>query len=424
MTSRRRKETDGRSTLEERLGPDVIKRLEGMAGEFVRFERGQFGFFIDPARYAVKQRQVGPLGRGRRRKVVAGVDKDGNVITAWIGVDGKGKGTKTGTGETVNIPDGYADGAATGPGGRAKGKGGNGSGGGGGGGGGEDGEGGEGDGADGAGGNGTGTAGGKGPGGNGGAGTRAPGEQKSAIEMARDAASKSGGGAAGASGVGGSKGVDLSVPALPKLPAVNLDAKDNEARGRQKKPLHWAKVPNNLLAGTVWTQLDDRRIVLNEENIDDLFGVDSKPAFAIAAEEVKPEVLPHKRKHNINILLANLKMTPDNIKDIIRVPTYKNLEVNTLQAVLLVCPNAEEEQLLIANENIRDQVDKTDAFMMGLADLRGRSRVSYSQHGYLLYDSDRGHELNKAAAYVGGNSCVRQLFELGNWSWRCARFQD
>jgi hypothetical protein len=89
------KEFDTRARLEDRLGPDVLARLQSMAHEFVRFERGQFGFYIDPARYAVKQRQVGPLGRGRRRKVVAGVDKDGNIITAWIGVDSKAKGART-----------------------------------------------------------------------------------------------------------------------------------------------------------------------------------------------------------------------------------------------------------------------------------------------------------------------------------------
>ncbi|KAI0559770.1 glycine-rich cell wall structural protein [Gracilaria domingensis] len=83
----------------------------------VRFERGQFGFYIDPARYAVKQRQVGPLGRGRRRKVVAGVDKDGNIITAWIGVDSRAKGARTQGGEMVTIPDEYAEGALGGGGG-------------------------------------------------------------------------------------------------------------------------------------------------------------------------------------------------------------------------------------------------------------------------------------------------------------------
>jgi hypothetical protein len=197
---------------------------------------------------------------------------------------------------------------------------------------------------------------------------------KAAAEK-REAAGVSGPGAPGAPGAGGGVGgpgaVDFSVPALPKPPAANLGAKENEARGRKKKPLHWAKVPNNLLDGTVWVQLDDKRIPVDEDNVDELFGVDVTPEFAMAAEVAKPEVLPLKRKHNINILLANLKMSPDKIKDIVRVPTYKEMEVGTLQAVLIVCPTAEEEQLLIQNENIRDQVDKTDAFMMTLAELKG-----------------------------------------------------
>jgi diaphanous 1 len=105
--------------------------------------------------------------------------------------------------------------------------------------------------------------------------------------------------------------------------------------------------------------------------VDALFGVDVVPEFQIAQEEVKPEVLPHKRKHNINILLANLKMSSSNIKDVVRVPTYKELDAQTLQGLLLVCPTPEEEQLLVQNFNIKDQVDRTDAYMMELAELKG-----------------------------------------------------
>lgn len=393
MARRGRKEEKFVS-LEERLGPDVLKRLEQMAGEFVRFERGQFGFYIDPARYAVKQRQVGPLGRGRRRKVVAGVDKDGNIITAWIGVDSKAKGTKTEAGETVNIPDGYGDGVPQGgKGGKGKGKGkGSGSGSGSGSG---DGDG-EGQGS-GSGSGGNGSEGGNKDGeGEGGVGLKPDGagdkegkkedqakseKTKSAAEVAKEAAEKrlaaASGGAAGTGDKPSAPGANENTPEAPgappapKPPVDVLQAKENEARGRKKKPLHWAKVPKNLLNGTVWLNLEDGAIKLDEEEIDDLFGIEVAAQFAVEAEEAKPEVLPHKRKHNVNILLANLKMTPDEIKDVIRVPTYKDLDSASLQALLLVCPTAEEEQLLVQNNNIKDQVDRTDAFMMELAELSG-----------------------------------------------------
>lgn len=378
-------------SLEDRLGSDVLKRLEQMAGEFVRFERGQFGFYIDPARYAVKQRQVGPLGRGRRRKVVAGVDKDGNVITAWIGVDAKAKGTKTEAGETVNIPDGYGDGApggggggggGGGSGGKGKGKGGGGSGTGGGTGEGDgegDGEGSGGGGGDGSGG-GDGTGEGKGKGDGGGGLAKKDDQKKSAAEIAKEAtekrnaknpdASKAPGAAADAPAVD-AEGKPAAPPA-PKPPTADpMQAKENEARGRKKKPFHWAKVPKNLLKETIWLTLQDGQIKLDTEEIDDLFGIEVAAAFSVEAEEVKPEVLPHKRKHNVNILLANLKMSPDEIKDVIRIPTYKELESANLQALLVVCPTAEEEQLLVQNANMKDQVDKTDRFMMELAEVPG-----------------------------------------------------
>lgn len=127
----------------------------------------------------------------------------------------------------------------------------------------------------------------------------------------------------------------------------------------------------NLVKTSMWPTLDEGNVRLDEEEIDDLFGVDVVERFQIAAQEVRPEVLPHKRKHNVNILLANLKMSADDIKDVVRAPTYKQMEPGTLQALLLVCPTQEEEMLLVQNANIRNEVDRTDAFMMDLADLKG-----------------------------------------------------
>lgn len=175
-------------------------------------------------------------------------------------------------------------------------------------------------------------------------------------------------------GIGGPGVVPLApdgAPMPPKAPTGTVEGKDNTARGRKKKPLHWAKVPMNLVNNSFWPTVDEKNVRIDEEEIDDLFGVDVIERFALAAAEAKPEVLPHKRKHNVNILLANLKMSAEDIKDVVRVPTYKELEAGTLQALLLVCPTQEEELLLGQNENIRSQVDRTDEFMFDLADLKG-----------------------------------------------------
>jgi len=273
----------------------------------------------------------------------------------------------------VTIPEAYAEGAlgGGGPGGGPGGGGGYGPGGGGGPGGGY----GDGTGGDGYGpGEGGGPGGGFGPGGGGagrgpGAGGNGPGA-KGAAAAAAAARKKQEANADPLKAGGGAAGLD-GAPAAPKAPVGTVAGKDNAARGRQKKPLHWQKVPMNLIAASFWTSLDDKSVPLDEEDIDSLFGVDVVERFQIQAAEVRPEVLPHKRKHNINILLANLKMSADTIKDMVRVPTYKEADPGNLQALLLVCPTPEEEQLLNQNANMKDEVDKTDAFMMELAQLPG-----------------------------------------------------
>lgn len=306
----------------------------------------------------MKQRQVGPLGRGRRRKVVAGVDKDGNIITAWVGVDSKSKGSRNKDGEMVTIPEAYAEGAlGGGHGGYGYGRGGAGPG-------------------DGSAGPGYGPGAGGGPGGGGdgsGGGGMGPGGSMGGAAAAAAAARRN---QETSKVVGGPGAITPGeapdgTPSAPKAPVGQVAGKDNTARGRQKKPLHWAKVPMNLVSNSFWPTLDESKVRIEEQEIDDLFGVDVVERFQIAAQEVRPEVLPHKRKHNVNILLANLKMSAEDIKDVVRRPTYKELEPSTLQALLLVCPTQEEEMLLAQNANIRGEVDRTDAFMMDLADLKG-----------------------------------------------------
>uniref|UniRef100_A0A7S1EPU7 FH2 domain-containing protein n=1 Tax=Timspurckia oligopyrenoides TaxID=708627 RepID=A0A7S1EPU7_9RHOD len=420
LTRRRDRQRGPRLTLEERLGPEVIKRLEAMAHEFVRFERGKFGFYIDPARYAVKQRQVGPLGKGRRRKVVAGVDKDGNVITAWVGV--QGTQTKADKGETVTIPKAYEDGAGGdggdddgeggGGGGRRRGRGGKGRGGGRG-----DGSG-SGSGSSGSGsGSGEGGGGGHGKGkggGGGGAGDKKDGEKKKkdkkdppppsdAAAVSSDPAKPSGFGP-----LAGGGGGDAATGPAP-------DALSNEQRGRKKKPLHWQKVPNNLVANSFWPSLDQTRITLREDEIDALFGQDVKEDLLGGAEEQKPEVLPHKRKHNVNILLANVKMSADEIHDIIRENRYREMDPGALQAILLVCPTPEEEVMLKNSAAMIDQVDRTDKYMMELAEMPGLRGKILCALSALTFNDEAVEIIRKMDLYVQIPDEIMKSEKLNKW---------
>ena len=168
------------------------------------------------------------------------------------------------------------------------------------------------------------------------------------------------------------KNPKLAKPDASAPPSGPIAGKDNAARGRQKKPLHWAKAPMNLLSGSVWPALEEAEVRLGEEETDELFGVHAAERFPLSMQqEVKQEMLPRKRKCNINILLANLKMSSDAIKGVARAPTFKSLEPQTLSALLLICPDLEEEQLLQKSLELKGKADGGDAFMMELSDLKG-----------------------------------------------------
>jgi len=402
--------------LAERLGPDVMKRLTSMANEFVRFEKNTFGFYIDPARYAVKQKQVGPVGRGGTRKVVAGVDAEGNVITAVIGVSNTNQGTKIG--EVVTIPRGYELGA--------KGH-------------------------------------GRGKRGKGGPGEAEKGMGKAVLELPREvtindiapedlvdeegnlldinteegqkkaqeiatarnkanllaamAAAKDVGddGPDGpgvipmvvpVGGGGGSNNKDKKNPladddtAAPDIPTGAMAKKDNKAEGAKKKAFFWTKIPNNQIKGSMWESIDDQTIPIDKNELDELYNAKGTTGMAAKEEEiVRPEVLPGKRKHNVNILLANLKMPVDDILDIVRANKYKELKEDDLVAVGIIVPNLEEEKLLKENFAKRDEVDKTDRFMMDLCAIPDLKTKIECATAVKTFDDNYGTIMSNIAEY-------------------------
>lgn len=157
-----------------------------------------------------------------------------------------------------------------------------------------------------------------------------------------------------------------------------------------------------------WLILQDGPIKLDEEEIDELFGIERAAAFSVEAEEVKPGVLPHKRKHKVNMLLVNFKMSLGDMKDVIRIPTY------------------EGEQLLVHNANMKDQFGKIDCFMMELAEdtgLRGkilcarrqniqrRGGRRYSRHGHVCNDPGGNHEGREAQRNARAQSGAGQYLQ-------------
>ncbi|GJQ09040.1 hypothetical protein GpartN1_g831.t1 [Galdieria partita] len=325
-------------TLEERLGEEALEQLRQIAQEFVRDEKGQFMFYIDPARYVGNPKSPGPLNRYSLPPHFSGTLGAGTFGLEFdAGPPIPGYGGQYGPGGTVvpsvpGVPPGPPKPSTGGP---------------------------------------------------------TPGTAKP----------KTGGGVGSKPLLSGSSNKPAARPPTEGLPqqidkagpksaapppggvggGFKGKTKENVKVGKKdKKALHWNKVPVGQLNGTVWADLNDENIDLDVDELDDLFGVDPSSTggggIGSSAQEEQPqqlEILPHKRKHNINVLLATLKMSSDDIKDVVRQLKYKELDEDKLQALVVVSPTEEEETVLREMFGEKEKANQTDSFMMELAQLPG-----------------------------------------------------
>lgn len=328
-------------TLEERLGEEALEQLRQIAQEFVRDEKGQFMFYIDPARYVGNPKNPGPINRYSLPPHFSGTLGAGTFgIEFDAGPPIPGYGGQYGPGGATGAP---------------------------------------------------------------GAPGMPPGPPKPSNAAPAPGAPKPKPGAGGGQGakplISGSSTKPAPRPPTEGLPqqidrpgpksaapppggaagSFKGKTKENVKVGKKdKKALHWNKVPVGQLNGTVWANLNDEEIDVDVDELDDLFGVDPSSTggggIGGSTQEEKPqqlEILPHKRKHNINVLLATLKMSSEDIKDVIRQLKYKELDEDKLQALVVVSPTEEEETVLREMFAEKEKANQTDSFMMELAQLPG-----------------------------------------------------
>ena len=95
------------------------------------------------------------------------------------------------------------------------------------------------------------------------------------------------------------------------------------------RPLHWSKVPDMKLQGTIWLEdgMDDKKVSLDVEGFEAVFGlVESRGRSATAerdrsvsveGKKAKKEVvnlIDTKRSYQISISLARIKLSDEQIK--------------------------------------------------------------------------------------------------------------
>ncbi|XP_027493804.1 disheveled-associated activator of morphogenesis 1 isoform X1 [Neopelma chrysocephalum] len=199
------------------------------------------------------------------------------------------------------------------------------------------------------------------------------------------------------------------------------------------KSFNWSKLPENKLAGTVWTNIDDTKVfkILDLEDLERTFSAyqrqqdfflngnprqkeDAIDDTLSSRHKVKElSVIDGRRAQNCNILLSRLKLSNEEIKRaILTMDEQEDLPKDMLEQLLKFVPEKGDIDLLEEHKHELDRMAKADRFLFEM------SRINhYQQRLQSLYFkkkfAERVAEVKpKVEAIRAGSKAVLQSSSL------------
>ncbi|XP_064860232.1 disheveled-associated activator of morphogenesis 1-A-like isoform X2 [Oncorhynchus nerka] len=148
------------------------------------------------------------------------------------------------------------------------------------------------------------------------------------------------------------------------------------------KSFNWAKLAENKLEGTVWTDVDDIKVfkILDLEDIEKTFSAYQRQQKeseddTVTSKKVKElSVIDGRRAQNCNILLSRLKLTNEEIKRaILTMDEQEDLPKDMLEQLLKFVPEKSDVDLLEEHKHELDRMAKADRFLYEM------SRINHYQ---------------------------------------------
>uniref|UniRef100_A0A3B4H2U5 Grid2 interacting protein n=1 Tax=Pundamilia nyererei TaxID=303518 RepID=A0A3B4H2U5_9CICH len=172
----------------------------------------------------------------------------------------------------------------------------------------------------------------------------------------------------------------------PPLPKPGQQASD--VNHMSVKRLRWEQVENS--EGTIWGQLgedseyDKLTDMVKHLDLDLHFGTQrrSKPAFQPENLKKKDvvEILSHKKAYNASILIAHLKISPEELRQVLMNMTTDRLEPAHIKQLLLYAPDEEEVKQYEQFDQDPGKLSEPDQFifqMLMVPDYKTRLRSLY-----------------------------------------------
>ncbi|ROL51716.1 Delphilin [Anabarilius grahami] len=156
----------------------------------------------------------------------------------------------------------------------------------------------------------------------------------------------------------------------PPLPKSSPKASDNNHMS--VKRLRWEQVENS--EGTIWGQLGDDpdyhklSDMVKYLDLDLYFGTqrNSKPTFLPENFKKKDvvEILSHKKAYNASILIAHLKLSPKELRNILMTMSTERLEPAHIKQLLLYAPDDEEVKQFQHYDQDPAKLSEPDQFVL------------------------------------------------------------
>ncbi|KAL4670057.1 hypothetical protein H8959_008611 [Pygathrix nigripes] len=162
------------------------------------------------------------------------------------------------------------------------------------------------------------------------------------------------------------------VPCAPPMLSRGLGHRRSETSHMSVKRLRWEQVENS--EGTIWGQLgedsdyDKLSDMVKYLDLELHFGT-QKPAKPVPGPEPfrkkeVVEILSHKKAYNTSILLAHLKLSPADLRQVLMSMEPRRLEPAHLAQLLLFAPDADEEQRYQAFREAPGRLSEPDQFVL------------------------------------------------------------
>lgn len=197
------------------------------------------------------------------------------------------------------------------------------------------------------------------------------------------------------------------------------------------KVFHWSKIPDRSIDQSIWKNLSDNSVKLDENELEMLFNkpslsrapiASSSPSAASAAaspKETVPQLLDPKRTQELAILLHQFNpLTPSQVVDALKSCDMSILNEERLKQLSAFVPTPEETETLLSFTGDRSKQTKQEQFYLELVEVpRLKERLKCllfktRSHEMMSYLESNYKTIQKACETVSTGKELKKLLEL------------